>query len=202
VPRRPGAPPHSSTTSWAHEEPQRHTGEWRAARSWSGAVTIPGRDRRGLPRLQRQQTACPSSPPTTSRSRCPTPDALVKGNEVRIGGVPGRHRQVRGAGPGERRPRRRRTLAQPRQERRTAAGRLDGDDPAEVGAGAEVPAGDAGQTPPRALPPAKRSHSPPTRRNRSTSMNSSTCFDEPTRLAIRQKPGRLRQRPGRSRPRS
>ena len=37
-----------------------------------------GRHRRRLPRLQRQQRPCPSSPPTTSRRGCPTPTRWSK----------------------------------------------------------------------------------------------------------------------------
>ena len=65
-------------------------------------------------------TASPSSPPTTSRRDVPNADALVKGNEVRIGGA--RVGMVKSVVPVQlkQRPFRGRTLPQPRQERRTA----------------------------------------------------------------------------------
>ena len=112
---------------------------------------------------------------------------------------PGRHGQVGRPGPARQRQRRRRALAQPRQERRTAAGRLDDHDPAEVGAGAQVPADHPRQLLARASPPAKRS--------RSRAYTPGTGRHRPVLRHVRRtdpqrdppEPGRLRQRPRRPR---
>ena len=74
------------------------------------------------------------------KARVPNADALVKGNEVRIGGV-----RVGIIGVADRQRRSRgRTGSQPRPDRRPAAGGLDDHRPTEVGAGAQVPADQPG----------------------------------------------------------
>ena len=91
-----------------------------------------------------------------------------------------------------------RALPQPRQERRTAAGRLDHDDPAQVGARPQVPPGHPGRVLAGASRPATRSRSP---------RHAGTGRHRPVLQHVRRahpgrdppEPGRLRQRPRRSR---
>ena len=133
------------------------------------------------------------------KARVPNADALVKGNEVRIGGV--RVGIVKSVVPVqlEQRRGRRRTLAQPRQERRTAAGRLDDHDPAEVGARPQVPPGHPRQL----LQGLRRRRNDPAHRRQA-----GTGRHRPVLRHVRQadprrdppEPGRLRQRPRRPRP--
>ena len=169
---RAGAP--SSTTSWGHEEPRRHTG--------SGEQPGPGRrghragrHRRRLPRLQRQQRAalrlhlqpqgpaCPTPTPWSRATRCGSAASASASSS----------RSCRSSSATARVAAE--LSAQPRQERRTAAGQLDDDHPAQIGARPQVPADRPRQLLARASPPAKRSRSPPPGPNRSTSTSSSTC---------------------------
>ena len=120
------------------------------------------------------------------KARVPNADALVKGNEVRIGGV--RVGIVKSVVPVQ--------LGDGRVAAELALS-LDKNveplpvdstmiDPAEVGARPQVPADHPRQLVRRASPPAKRSRSPPPAPNRSTSTSSSTCSTNRPAKAIRQ----------------
>ena len=131
-----------------------------------------GRHPRRLPRLQRQQRACRSCPPTGSRPRSRTPTSWFRGNEVRIGGV--RVGVVESIEPEQDDDGKCQAQARPeaRQGRRAAAGRLDGDRPRALGARSQVPRDRQGQVRRRASPPARRSRSPTRTRSRSRSIRS------------------------------
>ena len=153
-----------------------------------GAVTVMIVDPRRLPRLQREQRACRSCPPTGSRPRSRTPNALVPGNEVRIGGVRvGLIEDDRAASRHEDGDAQRGPRPEARRRRRAAARRLDGDRPRPLGARAQVPGdrpGDLGRGLSRrasVLPLERRRRPEPVEIDEVLS-----TFDEPTRVAIQE----------------
>ena len=128
------------------------------------------------------------------KARVPNADALVKGNEVRIGGV--RVGIVRAVVPVqlERRRGRRRTRPQPRQERRTAAGRLDDDHPARSRRSASSTCRSSPATPTEGFEAGETIPVAAARPEPVDIDEFFNMFDEQTRNAIRAEPGRLRQR--------
>ena len=170
----PPAPNRSSTTSWAHEEPQRNTGSGEQPGPGRGGDRA-GRDRRRLPRLQRQQR-----PALRLHLRPQGAGAERRRAGQRQRGAdrrrPGRRRQVGGAGPA----RRRRASppnspsASTRAPNRCRSTRRSTIRP-KSRARAQVPADHPRRLLRRASRPAKRSRSPRRRPNRSTSTSSSTC---------------------------
>ena len=143
--RRNGAPKRRATPP---RLPPGRNEESRQTRNAESRAARPGRrgdraGRRSSPSSSptTPTTACRSSPPTTSRRGCPNADALVKGNEVRIGGVRVGVVESVGPGPERRRQRRRRssTSASTRTSNRCPVDSTI-DHPAEVGARPQVPA--------------------------------------------------------------
>ena len=66
---------------------RRGRGGFVASPTMVGALTVLVVDPRRLPRLQRQQRACPFVPTYRISAQVPNADTLVPGNEVRVGGV-------------------------------------------------------------------------------------------------------------------
>ena len=134
--RRPTARA-SSTSCSAHDDPPRSDPRQPGPRRRGHGARD---DRRGLPRLQRQQRAAVRPDDRRSRSQLPNGANLVRGNEVRVGRLP--HRRHRGHRAGDAARRRASapssTLKLDKNARRRPA-RLGDQDPAALGAGPEVP---------------------------------------------------------------
>ena len=142
--------------------------------SSSGAVTMLVVDRRGLPRLQRQQRPAVRADDVAEGRASPTAQNLVKGNEVRSGGFRVGVVEDMKPGPAVRRPGRRRARAQARQDDRRDPRGLALAHPPALGARPEVPRADRG----RLEDGVHRRRHAPARADRgptSTSTRSSTC---------------------------